>query len=170
MGIKLSSPQVLEGEVVADSPENVDRIAAWVDQMKALLREKAPAAGLDELAIEKAGSTLRFSAKDSGLLATQPSTNAVNPALDSDFGAEVYSLLMAGLPGQPARVVAGEKLRAVKKGMTKDEVFRLAGAPLGVTAIQGLEEPRETWTYQIAFGKQVSFRLDAGVVTATPVP
>jgi len=37
-----------------------------------------------------------------------------------------------------------------------------------VSAIEGLAEPRETWTYQVAFGKQVTVRLDSGVVSVPP--
>ena len=34
----------------------------------------------------------------------------------------------------------------------------LLGQPLSVSAIHGLETPRETWTYQVPLGKQVSMR------------
>src|SRR5262249_53329333 len=112
-------------------------------------------------------NAVRFSAREAVATA---SSQAPNPALDSDFGAEIYSLFLAGIPGQPARAVAGERLRTVKKGMSKDQVIALVGPPLAVMSIQGLEEPRETWTYQIAFGKQMTLRLDNNLVTVEPHP
>jgi hypothetical protein len=39
--------------------------------------------------------------------------------------------------------------------MKREEVLSLLGQPLSVSAIQGLDTPRETWTYQVAFGKQL---------------
>jgi outer membrane protein assembly factor BamE (lipoprotein component of BamABCDE complex) len=65
----------------------------------------------------------------------------------------------------PARTASEDKILAIRKGMKREEVLTLVGAPLSVAAIQGLDEPRETWTYQVPFGKQFSVRLDNGVVT-----
>jgi hypothetical protein len=52
--------------------------------------------------------------------------------------------------------------------MKREEILSLLGQPLSVSAIHGLETPRETWTYQVPFGKQVTVRLDGGVVTIPP--
>jgi hypothetical protein len=52
--------------------------------------------------------------------------------------------------------------------MKREEVLGLLGRPLSVSSIQGLDSPRETWTYQIPFGKQVTVRLEGGIVTAPP--
>jgi hypothetical protein len=52
--------------------------------------------------------------------------------------------------------------------MKREEVLRLLGQPLSVSAIQGLDTPRETWIYQVAFGKQFTVKLDGGVVTSPP--
>jgi hypothetical protein len=75
---------------------------------------------------------------------------------------------MAGFPGVPARTVSEDKLLSVKPGMKREEVLSLLGQPLSVAGIQGLDPPRETWTYQVPFGKQVTVRLDGGVVTVAP--
>ena len=68
----------------------------------------------------------------------------------------------------PARVVSREKLGAVKVGMKREEVLALLGKPLSVSSIQGLDTPRETWVYQIPFGKEQTIRLDDGVVSVAP--
>jgi hypothetical protein len=52
--------------------------------------------------------------------------------------------------------------------MKREELLTLVGPPLSVAAINGLDTPRETWTYQVPFGKQATVRLDGGVVTAPP--
>ena len=52
--------------------------------------------------------------------------------------------------------------------MKREEVLSLLGQPLSVSSIQGLDTPRETWTYQVPFGKQYTVRLDGGIVTAPP--
>jgi hypothetical protein len=85
--------------------------------------------------------------------------------MKSDLGVELYSVIMAGFPGAQSRSVAEDKLLAEKAGMHREELLSLLGAPLSVSSIQGLETPRETWTYQIPFGKQLSVRLDSGVVS-----
>jgi outer membrane protein assembly factor BamE (lipoprotein component of BamABCDE complex) len=88
--------------------------------------------------------------------------------MNSDLGVELYGVIMAGFPGMPPRTVAEDKLLAVKAGMHREEVLSLLGPPLSVSSIQGLDTPRESWTYQIPFGKQLTVRLDGGVVTAPP--
>ena len=162
MGIRLSGTASMEGEVVADSDAGAEKIAAWVERMKGAIREKTGVGALDALTVERAGATLRFAATDNALL----SGDAGKTAMNSDVGVELYSLIMAGFPGAPARTVAEEKLLSVKAGMKREEVLNLLGPPLTVASIQGLDTPRETWTYQVPFGKQFTLRLDAGVVTA----
>jgi hypothetical protein len=166
MGFRMTGEAGLDGEAVADSEANAEKIAAWVDQMKAQvkLRGKSAAGPLDALTIERTGSALRFAAKDEAFLEGEPG----KAALSSEFGVELYSLLMAGFPGMPSRTVAADKLQAVKTGMKRDEVLALLGKPASVSTIQGLDPPRETWTYQVPFGKQFSMKLEGGVVTATP--
>jgi hypothetical protein len=88
--------------------------------------------------------------------------------MNTDLGVELYAVIMAGFPGMPSRTVAGDKLLAVKTGMNREEVLKLLGRPLAVSAIQGLDVPRETWTYQAPFGKPLTMRLDGGVVTVPP--
>ena len=66
----------------------------------------------------------------------------------------------------PARTQ--DKLLTVKAGMHREELLTLLGPPLSVSSIQGLDTPRETWTYQIPFGKQFTVRLDGGVVMSAP--
>jgi hypothetical protein len=56
----------------------------------------------------------------------------------------------------------------VRQGMKREEVLSLVGPPLSIAAIQGLDEPRETWTYQVPFGKQLSVRLVNGIVSQPP--
>ena len=164
MGVRLSGTAAIDGEVVADSEAGAEKIAAWVDRMKAAIREKTGVGALDALTVEHNGATLRFSAKDDGLLAGDAGKTAMN----SDLGVELYGVIMAGFPGTPSRAVAEDKLLAVKAGMHREEVLSLLGPPLSVSSIQGLDTPRETWTYQIPFGRQLTVRLDSGVVSAPP--
>jgi hypothetical protein len=164
MGIRISAPASIDGEVVADSEANAQKIGAWVAQMKTAVREKTGVGALDALLVEQAGSTLRFSAKDEALLAGDAGKNAMS----SDLGVGLYSVIMAGFPGMPTRTVAEDKLFAVKTGMNREQVLNLLGPPLSIASIQGLDTPRETWTYQIPFGKQLTLRLDGGVVTGAP--
>jgi hypothetical protein len=153
-----------DGEAVADSEAGALKVAAWIDQMKGAIREKASADALDSLTIAREGSTLRFSAKGDTLLAGQKGKTALN----SDLGVELYAVMMAGFPGMPPRTVAEDKLLSVRTGMKREEVLSLLGQPLSVSSIQGLDTPRETWTYQLAFGKQFTVKLDGGVVTSRP--
>jgi hypothetical protein len=162
MGIRLSGTAAIDGEVATDSDAGAEKIAAWVDRMKAAIREKTGVGALDALAVERAGATLRFTATDNALL----SGDAGKTAMNSDVGVELYSLIMAGFPGAPARTVAQDKLLSVKAGMKREEVLNLLGPPLTVSSIQGLDTPRETWTYQVPFGGQFTVRLDSGIVTA----
>ena len=164
MGIRLSGVAGIDGEVVADSDASAEKIAGWVDQMKAAIREKTGVGALDALAVERTGATLRFAATDNALL----SGDAGKTAMHSDVGVELYSLIMAGFPGAPVRTVAEDKLLSIKAGMHREEVLSLLGQPLSVSSIQGLDTPRETWTYQVPFGKQFTVRLDGGIVTAPP--
>jgi hypothetical protein len=159
LGFHVLGEESVDGEAVADSDASAEKIAAWVDQIKA-----ASHGALDSLAIERSGTHLRFVAKGNGLM----TTDAGKTAMNSDLGVELYSVMMTGFPGAPARTVAGDKLLSVKAGMKQEEVLRLLGQPLSVAGIQGLDTPRETWTYQIPFGKQVTLRLDGGVVTVLP--
>jgi len=161
LGFRLTGETGIDGEVVADSEAGAKGIAEWVDQMKAEMRQKTNIGALDSLNIECTGSTVRFRATGDALLEGE----AGKAALRSDFGVELYALIMGSFPGIPVRTVAEDKLLAVKPGMKRDEVLSLLGEPLSVSAIQGLETPRETWTYQIPFGKQYTARLEAGVVS-----
>jgi hypothetical protein len=164
LGFKLAGEGSLDGEVVASNDAEAEKISAWIAQAKAAIREKTGVGALDALTIERSGSSLRFAAKGEELLAGDAGKKAVS----SDFGVELYSILMSEFPGMPTRTVAEDKLLAVKKGMKREEVLSLLGPPLSVAAIQGLDTPRETWTYQVPFGKQLTVRLDDGVVTAAP--
>jgi hypothetical protein len=164
LGFRLTGEAGLDGEAVADSEANAEKMAAWIDQMKAAIHERTGVGALDSLTVERTGSTLRFAAKDGSLLAG----DAGKTAMSSDIGVELYAVIMAGFPGMPSRTVAGDKLLAVRAGMKRAEVLNLLGPPLSVSAIQGLDPPRETWTYQIPFGKQLSLRLDDGIVTVPP--
>jgi hypothetical protein len=164
LGFRLTGEMGLDGEAVADSDAGAEKIAAWVEQMKAAIREKTGVGALDSLTVERAGSTLRFAAKGDKLLDGE----AGKAAMNSDLGVELYAVIMAGFPGMPARTVAGDKLLAVKAGMKREEVLTLLGRPLAVSAIQGLDIPREAWTYQVPFGKPLTVRLDGGVVTGPP--
>ncbi len=160
-GAKLAGEMSIDGELEAASPERATEISTWVQAMKDGLKLKNGDSALDTLAIDKGGATLRFSAKGSQLANSQ--------ALHSEFGPELYSLITARIPGAPARAVAQDKLKAVKAGMPREEALGPAWSPLSVTFGSGLELPRETWLYQAAFGKQVTVRLDGGVVTVAPV-
>jgi hypothetical protein len=164
LGIRISGEAGIDGEVIADSDASAEKIGAWVDQMKTTIREKTGVGALDSLNVERTGPTLRFFTKGDALLAGDAGKTAVS----SDFGVELYSLIMGGLPGMPTKVVAEDKLLSVKEGMKREDLLKLLGPPLSVSSIQGLETPRETWTYQVPFGKQLSVRIDAGVVTSTP--
>jgi len=164
LGFRLTGATGVDGEAVADYETSAEKIAAWVDQMKGALRDKAGVGALDSLTVERTGSTLRFALKDDVLLTGERGKAAMN----SDFGVELYSVLMAGFPGMPSRTVANDKLLAVKAGMKSDDVLGLLGRPLSVAGIQGLDPPRETWTYQVPFGKQFTLRLVGGVVTVPP--
>ncbi|HLX44606.1 MAG TPA: hypothetical protein VKR43_14270 [Bryobacteraceae bacterium] len=164
LGFRLTGEGSLDGEVVADSEANAEKMGAWVEQMKSAIREKTGVGALDSLTVERAGTTLRFTAKGDSLLAGDAGKKAVS----SDFGVELYSAIAAGFPGMQTRTVAADKLLSVKEGMKKDEVVSLLGPPLSVSAIQGLDTPRETWTYQVPFGKQLTLRLDNGIVTSAP--
>ncbi len=110
-------------------------------------------------------------------VSTGPSPASTRPLLagesgkktmSSDFGVELHALIGAALPGTAAGTVAEDKILAVRVGMKRDEVLTLLGPPLSLTAIQGLDEPRETWTYQVPFGKSFSLRLENGVVSQPP--
>jgi hypothetical protein len=164
LGFRLTGESGIDGELVADSDAGAEKIAEWVDRMKALIREKTGVGALDSLVVQRTGPALKFAAKGDSLLAG----DAGKAAVSSDFGVELYSIVMSGFPGTVPRTVAEDKLLAVKAGMKREEVLSLVGPPLAVSAIQGLDIPRETWTYQIPFGKQLTVRLDGGVVTAAP--
>jgi hypothetical protein len=164
MGIRLSGTAAIDGEVVADSDAGAEKIAAWVERIKTVIREKTGVGALDPLSVERTGATLRFAAADNALL----NGDAGKTAMNSDLGVELYSLIMAGFPGAPAKAVAEDKLLSVKAGMKREEVLNLLGPPLSISSIQGLDTPRETWTYQVPFGKQFTMRLDAGIVTTPP--
>ena len=158
LGFRLSGEAQVDGEAVAESEAGAQKIAAWIEQMK------KGVGALDALKIGVDGASLRFVAKDDGLLTGYGGRKAMS----SDFGVELYGLIMGGFPGMPARTAAEDKILAIRKGMKREDVLTLVGAPLSVAAIQGLDEPRETWTYQVPFGKQFSLRLDNGVVTQAP--
>ena len=164
IGFRITGDAGIDGEAVTDSEASAQKIAAWVEQMKGVIREKTGVGALDSLTLKCDGATLRFAAKGDALLAGE----AGKAALNSDFGVELYGIMMAGFPGVPARTVAGDKLLAVRQGMKRDELLGILGQPLAVSSIQGLDTPRETWTYQIAFGKQLTVRLDGGVVSVPP--
>ena len=164
LGFRMAGEPGLDGEVAADSDANAEAIAAWVNQMKANIQQKTGVGALDALNVERSGSTVRFNANSEALMAG----DAGKVALSSDFGVELYALLMGSFPGTHTRTVAEDKLLAVKAGMKREEVLDLLGPPAGVAMIQGLETPRETWTYQIPFGKQYSVRLEGGAVSRPP--
>ena len=164
LGFRLSGTMGIDGEAITDSDAGAQKIAAWLDEMKAAARAKTGVGALDALKITLDGATLRFAAKDDGLLTGE----AGKTAMSSDFGVELHGLLMGGFPGKPPRTVAEDKIFAVHTGMKREDVLSLLGPPVSVTGIQGLAESRETWTYQVPFGKQVSLRLQSGVVSEAP--
>jgi hypothetical protein len=164
LGFRLAGEGMADGELTADSETTAEQIAAWVEKMKAALRGNAGPGLLDSLTIERTGPTVRFAYKGD----SARESKAADSVLRSDFGAELYAALTAGFPGMPPRAVGIEKLRGIKTGMTREQVLALLGRPLGVTSIQGLEVPRETWTYQVPFGKQYTLRIEGGVVTQAP--
>ncbi len=164
LGFRLTGDASLDGEAVTDSPASAQEIGTWIDRIKNLVREKTGSGVLDPLKVSLDGPALRFEAKDSGFL----TGDAGKTAMNSDFGVELYQIVMAGFPGTPARIVAADKIAAVQTGMKRDDVLHLLGTPLTVSAIQGLETPRETWFYQVPFGKQFKVRFEDGVVTQPP--
>ncbi len=162
LGFRWTNSIGTDAEVVADSDAGARGIADWIENMKTTVREKTGVAVLDALKVSLDGSTVRIAATG-GLL----EGDAGKAAMNSDFGAELYNVLAAGLPGAP-KTVAADKIASVKMGMSREEVLALLGPPVGVTAIQGLDTPRETWIYQVPFGKQVLMRLEGGVVSQLP--
>lgn len=84
--------------------------------------------------------------------------------MNSDFGVELYRLIISGFPGTPQKTVAAEKLLTVHAGMKREDVLALLGPPQSITTIDGLDVLRESWTYQVPFGRQYTVRLDGGVV------
>jgi hypothetical protein len=164
MGMRLTGEAMVEGEAVTDSEASAQKIAAWIEQVKTSIREKTGVGVLDPLKVTLDGTTLRYIAKDEGLLNGDIGKKAMN----SDFGVELYGVMMAGFPGATTKTVAEDKILSVKPGMKREEVLQLLGPPLSVSSIQGLDQPRETFLYQVPFGKQYSVRLDGGVVTGPP--
>jgi hypothetical protein len=164
LGFRLAGTVSLDGEAGADSEADAILITGWIDRMKAMVRKKTGGGAIDALSVERDGSTVRFRAESDALLNAEAGKSAMN----SDLGVELYSLIMSGFPGTPTNTVASDKLLAVREGMKREEILSLLGQPLSVSAIHGLETPRETWTYQVPFGKQVTVRLDGGVVTIPP--
>ena len=164
LGFKLAGDVNIEGEAGTDSDADAITIAGWIEGMKVSVREKTGVGVLDSLIVERNGPSVHFRARDNALL----NGEAGKSAMSSDLGVDLYSVIMAGFPGVPDRVVASDKLLAVREGMKREEVLSLLGQPLSVTAIHGLDSPRETWKYQVPFGRQVSMRLEGGVVTKLP--
>ena len=164
IGFRVTGDAGIDGEAVTDSEPSARNIAAWIEQMKSAIREKTGAGVLDSLTVKYDGAVLRFAAKGDTLLAG----DAGRKALNSDLGVELYGIMMAGFPGMPPRTVAGDKLLTVWQGMKREELLGLLGQPLSVSSIQGLDTPRETWSYQVAFGKLFTVRLDGGIVSSTP--
>jgi hypothetical protein len=163
-GIRLTGEAAIDGEAVTDSDASAQQIAAWIDQIKSLVKEKTGVPALDPLKVSLDGATLRFTAKDDRILNGDGGKQLMN----TDLGPQLYSVLMSGIPGTPARTVPEERILQIRQGMKREEVLKLLGQPLSIRAIQGLEEPRETFLYQVPFGKQYSIRLDAGVVSQPP--
>jgi hypothetical protein len=158
-GLGVKDGGTIDGEATADTESKADAILQWVERIK-----QKGNGSLDALKVDRAGATLHFAAKGNSF--TTPEVNKVT--MSSDFGAELYSLLMSGLPGMPPNAVSQEKMDAVRAGMKREDVLTLLGRPLAVSSIQGLETPRETWTYQVAFGKRFNIRLDNGSVAVAP--
>ncbi len=163
LGFRLTGDLGMDGEAVADSEEGAQKVAAWIDQIKTAARKKTGAGALDSLKITLDGATLRFAAKDDGLLAG----DAGRAEMSSEFGVELFGLIMGAVPGTP-RAVAEDKILSVRTGMKREEVLNLLGPPLSVSGIQGLADSRETWTYQAPFGKRYSVRVERGIVSAPP--
>ena len=161
LGFRLTGEGAIDGEAVSDSEANAQKLSAWVDQIKDSVREKTGVGALDPLTLTLDGSTVRFAAKGEDFLAG----DAGKAAMNSDVGLQLYSAIMSGFPGMPARFVSEDKLYSVKAGMKSEQILSLLGPPLSVTSIQGLDTPRETWAYQTPFGKQLAIRLDGGVTT-----
>jgi hypothetical protein len=168
LGLRMTDQPGVDGEVVADSEAGAAAVAAWVNRMKEtfVARAGVDAKGWDALQLEPAGATLRFRVAGDGFM--RGGESGKTSAMSTDFGVELHRLLMGGIPGAPSRTVPEEKLLAVKEGMKREDVLHLVGPPLSVTSIQGLELPRETWVYQVPFGKQYSVRLDGGAVSRPP--
>lgn len=164
LGVRVTGKMSVDGEAIADSEADAQKLAAWLDQLKGALRPKTGTGALDALNVTLDGPALRISLVDDGTLAG----DAGKKALNSDLGVELSRLITGGLPGEPVQTVAEDKILAVHEGMKRDEVTALLGKPLSVTSIQGLDEPVETWTYQVPFGKRYSVRLENGVVSAPP--
>lgn len=164
LGVRMTGKMSLDGEVVAGSDAGAQKIAEWVDQLKAALRQKTGAGALDALKVTLDGPSVHFSAVDDGLLAG----DAGKKALNSDLGVELARLITGGLPGEQVATVAEDRILQVHQGMKRDEVLALLGKPQSVRSIQGLDEPVETWMYQVPFGKQYSVRLEGGVVSQPP--
>jgi len=165
LGFRLAGEGSIDGEAVAESETSALELAAWIERSKSAMRGKEGLGALDWLTVKRDGVTLRFAGRGGAL----PAVDASKTVMNSDFGVEVYALTMAAFPGMPARTVAAEKLSAVRAGMKKEEVLALLGQPLSVFSIQGLTPLRETWTYQVPFGKSVTLRLEGGVVAAPPL-
>ncbi len=164
LGFRIAGQGGLDGEAVADSEAGAEKIATWIGQLKAGIRDKTGVAALDALTVERNGATLRFSAQGDSLTTGEAGKTAMN----SDLAVELYSVMLAGFPGMPSHTVAEDKLLAVQMGMKREDVLGLLGKPSSVSAITGLDKPRETWTYQVPFGKQFTVRLDDGIVTIPP--
>jgi hypothetical protein len=164
LGFRLAGEGRVDGEAETENDANAQAVATWIGQMKAAIRAKTGVGALDSLNVELSGSTLKFAATGDALLTGE----AGKAAMSSDLGVELYSVIMAGFPGMPPSTVAQDKLLTVRAGMKREDVLSLLGRPLSVSSIQGLEIPRETWIYQVPFGKRFSLRLDGGVVAAPP--
>lgn len=164
LGLRVIGEAGIDAEITADSPAGAEAVAAWVEQMKSSVRQTSGGGALDSIQVKRDGTTVRFYAKDDGLL-TGDSGKA---AMRSDFGVELYAIMMSGFPGMTAKTVPEEKVLAVKPGMTREDLLELLGPPVTVFAVQGLETPRETWTYLTPFGPKYTARLEGGVVSAAP--
>lgn len=148
-GLRIEGEAKAEATITGATAESIAALEKWLRTMQK-----------DALTIESSGTTLRVSAQG-----FDPSGSF---ASDSALAVKMHPLFLGWLPGQPKSVVSTAQMQAVREGMAQEELVRLAGRPIAVSGIQGLETPRETWTYQIAFGRQVTIRLDGGVVTAPP--
>jgi hypothetical protein len=164
LAFRLAGEGSIHGEAVAESEAGASEFADWIERSKSAMRDKDGTGAMDWLTVKRDGVILRFTGSGGAL----PSGDAAKSLMNSDFGVDLYALTMAGFPGAPARTVPADKLRAVRTGMKKDEALALLGQPLSVFSIQGLNPVRETWTYQVPFGKSVTLQLEGGVVTAPP--